>query len=171
MLNGAGFATLLLDLLTERESEDSEKVFDTALWADRLAGAAEWVAREPETAGLPLGYFGASTGSAAALMAAASHPHRVSAVVSRGGRTDLAWNDLPLVHVPTLLIVGEDDEPVLTWNRDTFDRLTCPKELIVIPAATHLFEEPGALEQVAECARSWFDRHLTMRTEAFAAAG
>jgi nucleotide-binding universal stress UspA family protein/pimeloyl-ACP methyl ester carboxylesterase len=161
VLNGAGFATLLMDLLTEEEGEDREKVFDCALLADRLAGAAEWLAGQPETAGLPVGYFGASTGSAAALMAAASHPVRVSAVVSRGGRPDLARDDLPAVHAPTLLIVGGDDEPVLTWNRDALERLICPKELAVVPGATHLFEEPGALERVAELARDWFERHLT----------
>lgn len=157
----AGFATLLMDLLTAEEGEDRKKVFDCALLADRLACAAEWLARQPETAGLPVGYFGASTGSAAALMAAASHPSRVSAVVSRGGRPDLAWDDLPAVRAPTLLIVGGDDEPVLTWNRDALDRLRCPKELVVVPGATHLFEEPGALERVAEPARDWFAQHLT----------
>ncbi|MBA4190472.1 MAG: phosphoribosyl transferase [Planctomycetaceae bacterium] len=157
----AGFATLLLDLLTETEGEDREKVFDIALLADRLAGAAEWIAEQPETAGLPVGYFGASTGSAAALMAAAAHPDRVSAVVSRGGRPDLAWDDLPSVRAATLLIVGGDDEPVLSWNRDALDQLGCRKELIVVPGATHLFEEPGTLEQVAELARDWFERHLT----------
>jgi nucleotide-binding universal stress UspA family protein/pimeloyl-ACP methyl ester carboxylesterase len=161
VLNEAGFATLLMDLLTEEEGEDRDKVFDCALLADRLAAAAEWVTCEPEMAGLPVSYFGASTGSAAALMAAASHPHRVSAVVSRGGRPDLAWDDLPVVHAPTLLIVGGDDEPVLSWNRDALERLKCPKELAVVPGATHLFEEPGALERVAELARDWFERHAT----------
>lgn len=157
----AGFATLLLDLLTEVEGEDREKVFDITLLADRLAGAAEWIAEQPETAGLPVGYFGASTGSAAALLAAVSHPDRVSAVVSRGGRPDLAWDELPSVQAPTLLIVGGDDEPVLSWNRNALKQLMCPKELAVVPGATHLFEEPGTLEQVAELARDWFKRHLT----------
>jgi nucleotide-binding universal stress UspA family protein/pimeloyl-ACP methyl ester carboxylesterase len=170
VLNGAGFATLLMDLLTEDEGEDRDKVFDCALLADRLAAAAEWVTCEPEMAGLPIGVFGASTGSAAALMAAASHPRRVSAVVSRGGRPDLARNDLPAVRAPTLLIVGGDDEPVLTWNREALARLTCVKELAVVPGATHLFEEPGALERVAELARDWFARHLTPGRKAAAGA-
>jgi putative phosphoribosyl transferase len=161
ILTNAGFATLLLDLLTEQEGEDRGNVFDTALLAARLAGAAEWVSCEPNTAGLPVGYFGASTGSAAALMAAASHPDRVSAVVSRGGRPDLASAALPAVHAPTLLIVGGDDEPVLTWNRDALTQLRYPKELAVIPRATHLFEEPGALAQVARLALDWFILHLT----------
>lgn len=158
----AGFATLLMDLLTETEADDRENVFDIALLADRLAGAAEWVSRQPEATGRPVGYFGASTGSAAALMAAARHPARVAAVVSRGGRPDLAWDDLPAVQAPTLLIVGGDDEPVLTWNRDALERLNCTRELRVIEGATHLFEEPGTLEQVAELAREWFIRHLVL---------
>lgn len=170
VLTAAGFATLLIDLLTERESEERGNVFDTVLLADRLAGAAEWLAGDPETAGLPVGYFGASTGSAAALIAAAGHPHRVSAVVSRGGRPDLAWDHLTAVHTPTLLIVGGDDEPVLSWNRDALERLACPKELVVVPGATHLFEEPGALEQVAELARDWFARYLTAKQDAAAGA-
>ncbi|MFM8273606.1 MAG: alpha/beta fold hydrolase [Gemmata sp.] len=161
VLNGAGFATLVMDLLTEAEGEDREKVFDCALLADRLAAAAEVVTCEPEMTGLPVGYFGASTGSAAALMAAASYPHRVSAVVSRGGRPDLAWDDLPAVRAPTLLIVGGHDEPVLALNQRSLDRLKCIKQLAVAHGATHLFEEPGALERVAELARDWFTRHLT----------
>lgn len=163
VLTGAGFATLLLDLLTEDEAEDREKVFDVELLADRVAEAAARVAAEPGVSGLPVGLFGASTGSAAALIAAARHPGRVRAVVSRGGRPDLAWNDLPAVRAPTLLIVGGDDEPVLSWNRDALDRLTCPKALAVVPGATHLFEEPGTLERVADLARDWFARHLTPR--------
>ena len=136
-------------------------MFDCALLADRLAAAAEVVTCEPEMTGLPVGYFGASTGSAAALMAAASYPHRVSAVVSRGGRPDLAWDDLPAVRAPTLLIVGGHDEPVLALNQRSLDRLKCIKQLAVAHGATHLFEEPGALERVAELARDWFTRHLT----------
>jgi putative phosphoribosyl transferase len=167
----AGFATLLLDLLTEAEGEDRDKVFDIILLADRLAGAAEWVSREPGTGGLPVGYFGASTGSGAALMAAASHPDRVAAVVSRGGRPDLAWDELPEVRAPTLLIIGGDDEPVLTWNREAFEQLTCPKDLAVVAGATHLFEEPGALEQVAELAREWFEHHLTVGAKAAVRSG
>jgi putative phosphoribosyl transferase len=160
VLNGAGFATLLMDLLTPEEGEDRQKVFDISLLASRLTGAAEWLAGEPVTAGLPVGYFGASTGSAAALCAAAAHPDRVSAVVSRGGRPDLAGSGLSGVRAPTLLIVGGDDESVLTWNREALARLTCPKELAVVPGATHLFEEPGALAQVADLARKWFNSHL-----------
>jgi pimeloyl-ACP methyl ester carboxylesterase len=159
-LIAAGFATLLMDLLTEAEGDDREKVFDISLLARRLAAAAEWVAKQPETTGLPIGYFGASTGSAAALIAAARHPEQVQAVVSRGGRPDLAWEDLPAVAAPTLLIVGSDDEPVLTWNREALQQLKCPKHLAVVHGATHLFEEPGTLEQVAELARDWFQQHL-----------
>ena len=160
ILNDAGFATLLMDLLTEDEADAREKVFDVELLANRLAAAGEWVTSEPDMTGLPVGYFGASTGSAAALIAAAAAPDRVSAVVSRGGRPDLAWDDLPAVAAPTLLIVGADDEPVLGWNRDALEQLNCTKELAVVPGATHLFEEPGALELVAELAERWFTRHL-----------
>jgi putative phosphoribosyl transferase len=161
VLNKAGFATLLIDLLSEEEADDREKVFDTELLASRLTAAAKWVASESEMSELPIGYFGASTGSAAALIAAAESSDRVSAVVSRGGRPDLAWVELPRVHAPTLLIVGGDDEPVLTCNREAFDRMSCEKDLAVVPGATHLFEEPGTLEQVAELAQDWFTRHLT----------
>lgn len=156
----AGFAALLFDLLTELEAGDRRKVFDIELLADRLVQAAMWVVQQPQSTGLACGLFGASTGSAAALLAAASHPSLVAAIVSRGGRPDLAHQDLPFVRAPTLLIVGENDEPVLTWNRQALDLLTCPKELVIIPGATHLFEEPGALEQVAELAREWFLRYL-----------
>jgi nucleotide-binding universal stress UspA family protein/pimeloyl-ACP methyl ester carboxylesterase len=156
----AGFATLLMDLLTEAEAGDQEKVFDIELLAHRLAGAAEWVAQQAETTGLPIGYFGASTGSAAAFVAAARHPERVQAVVSRGGRPDLAWDDLPAVVAPTLLIVGSDDEPVLSWNREALQQLNGPKHLAIVAGATHLFEEPGTLEQVAQLAREWFVQHL-----------
>ncbi|MBN9118652.1 MAG: universal stress protein [Planctomycetes bacterium] len=166
VLVGAGFATLLVDLLTAEEGEDRAKVFDVELLAGRLAAAAKWVAAEPEMVGAPVGYFGASTGSAAALIAAAAHPERVAAVVSRGGRPDLARNDLPAVKAPTLLIVGGDDEPVLTWNQSAFERLKCLKELIVVPGAAHLLEEPGALENVAELARDWFERHLSEEKKA-----
>jgi putative phosphoribosyl transferase len=170
-LVGAGFATLLMDLLTAGEGEDREKVFDVELLAGRLVAAAEWAAGEPEVSGLPIGLFGASTGSAAALIAAADHPELVAAVVSRGGRPDLAWDDLPSVEAPTLLIVGGDDEPVLSWNRDALAQLSCPKELAVVPGATHLFEEPGTLEQVARLARDWFTRHLHAGPTADAGAG
>ncbi len=158
-LNRAGFATLLLDLLTPAEELDRERVFDIPLLAERLAAATRWLATEPETARLPIGYFGASTGAAAALRAAAGAP-AVRAVVSRGGRPDLAGEHLPRVQAPTLLIVGGDDDVVLRLNRDAAAALRCPTELAVIPGATHLFEEPGALEQVADLAVGWFLRHL-----------
>jgi putative phosphoribosyl transferase len=156
----AGIVALLFDLLTQSEAQDRRKVFDIELLADRLIQAASWAVQQPQIKGLPVGLFGASTGSAAALLAAASHPSLVAAVVSRGGRPDLASQDLPAVRAPTLLIVGSEDEPVLTWNRQAFERLRCTKELEIIPGAGHLFEEPGALEQVAVLARDWFLRYL-----------
>ena len=159
----AGIATLLMDLLDEEEAESRELVFDIPLLAQRLNAAAEWLAAQKETARLPVGYFGASTGSAAALEAAAQHPDRVAAVVSRGGRPDLAWDDLPSVTAPTLLIVGGDDEPVLTWNAAALKELRCEKSLVVVPGATHLFEEPGALDRVAQLARDWFMQHLVSK--------
>ena len=159
-LQQAGLATLLLDLLEEEEAADRHKVFDIELLALRLLAAARWLGDNPSSRSLALGYFGASTGAAAALLAAARDPGRVSAVVSRGGRPDLAMRWLPQVKAPTLLIVGEDDEPVLQWNRDALECLTVEKELVVVPRATHLFEEPGALEEVARHACRWFARHL-----------
>lgn len=155
-----GLATLLLDLLEEYEAEDRHKVFDIELLGVRLLAAARWLGNNPSTRGLALGYFGASTGAAAALLAAARDPGRVSAVVSRGGRPDLAMRWLPQVQAPTLLIVGGDDEPVLQWNRDAYERVSAEKELVVVPRATHLFEEPGALEEVARHACRWFVRYL-----------
>jgi len=160
-LQQAGLATLLLDLLEEEEAEDRHKVFDIELLAVRLLAAARWLGDNASTRGLGLGYFGASTGAAAALVAAARDPGRVSAVVSRGGRPDLAMRWLPQVQAPTLLIVGGDDEPVLQWNREAYERVTAEKELMVVPRATHLFEEPGALEEVARHACRWFVRHLS----------
>jgi putative phosphoribosyl transferase len=160
VLQEAGLATLLLDLLEPAEAEDRRNVFDIALLADRLRAAADWLARGAATRPLRLGYFGASTGSAAALVAAARQPEAVGAVVSRGGRPDLAWDDLPAVAAPTLLIVGGADEQVLDLNRRALERLHCPKELVVVPGATHLFPEPGALEEVARQATRWFRRHL-----------
>jgi putative phosphoribosyl transferase len=153
-------ATLLLDLLEEREAGDRSTVFDIDLLADRLLAAATWLRRQPATAGLPLGYFGASTGAGAALQAAARRPEAVAAVVSRGGRPDLAAPWLARVAAPTLLIVGGDDRPVIEMNRAALAQLTCPKELITVPGATHLFEEPGALDQVAAHAGTWFERYL-----------
>lgn len=156
-LQDAGFATLLMDLLDESEAEDRSKVFDIDLLAERLVAAADWTAAQQ--AG-PIGLFGASTGSAAALVAAAERPELVRAVVSRGGRPDLAWNALPRVKAPTLLIVGECDAEVLLLNRSARRRLTCASELRIVPNATHLFEEPGTLERVASLAAEWFGDHL-----------
>lgn len=160
VLNDAGMATLLLDLLEEDEADDRRKVFDIGLLADGLHDAAAWLAGEPSVAGLRLGYFGASTGAAAALVAAARHPEEAAAVVSRGGRPDLAGDCLPQVKAPTLLIVGGEDYTVIGLNEMAFRQLRCPKDMVVIPGATHLFEEPGALEEVAGLARDWFLRHL-----------
>ena len=155
-LQRAGLATLLFDLLTPEEEIDRGNVFDVKLLADRLVAATHWLDEQPGAAGMPLGYFGASTGAAAALLAAADLGPRVRAVVSRGGRPDLAADRLGEVVAPTLLIVGGADEVVLDLNRTAADLLRCPHELAVVPGATHLFEEPGALEQVAELARAWF---------------
>lgn len=160
VLNEAGIATLLLDLLDEQEAENKERVFDIELLAARLQCANDWLARAPETRGLPRGYFGASTGAAAALSAAAGKTDSVAAIVSRGGRPDLAAGALPKVTVPTLLIVGGEDDVVIDLNRQALSRLRCIKDLIVIPRATHLFSEPGALEEVARLAKQWFVRFL-----------
>lgn len=158
-LNAADLATLLFDLLTPAEADDRGRVFDIGLLADRLVGATRWVRRGADLDALPVGYFGASTGAAAALQAAAELGEDVAATVSRGGRPDLAER-LPDVTAPTLLIVGARDETVLDLNERARRALRCPTELAIVPGATHLFEEPGALEQVSELARDWFDRHL-----------
>lgn len=155
VLQEAELATLLLDLLEESEADDRRKVFDIALLAERLQAAADWLASYPATRPLRLGYFGASTGAAAA-----RQPEAVGAVVSRGGRPDLAWDDLPDVEAPTLLIVGGHDEEVLELKRLALALLGCPKELAVIPGATHLFPEPGALEEVARLAGRRFTRYV-----------
>jgi putative phosphoribosyl transferase len=164
-LREGGLATLLVDLLTpEEEEEDLTTLrlrFDIGLLAERLVGATDWLAQQAETRGLKVGYFGASTGGGAALVAAAERPEPVGAVVSRGGRPDLAGPALGLVRAPTLLIVGGNDLPVISLNRDALARLSCEKHLEVVPGASHLFEEPGALEQVARLARDWFGRHLS----------
>lgn len=160
VLREAGLGTLLFDLLTALEEVDRAAVFDIPLLAQRLIAATRWVQGNPGTAGLRIGYFGASTGAAAALIAAAELGDEVGAVVSRGGRPDLAADRLGDVRAPTLLIVGGEDEPVVSLNREAFERLGGEKEIVVIPGATHLFEEPGALEQVAALARDWFVRHL-----------
>ncbi len=160
-LNEAGFATLLFDLLTDEEARDRARVFDIALLADRLRLAAERLREHPDIGDLPLGIFGASTGGGAALAAAADPALDVRAVVSRGGRPDMAAESLPLVTAPTLLIVGEADTAVIALNREAMSRMTCPVELTLVPAAGHLFEGPGQLEKVAELAAEWFARHLT----------
>lgn len=159
-LNAAHLATLLFDLLDDDEACDRRLVFDVELLAERLGVAADWLQRQPGYANLPLGYFGASTGAAAALIAAADAPDAVSAVVSRGGRPDLANAYLPYVTAPTLLIVGGDDGVVVDLNRDAAERLRCEHQLEIIPGATHLFEEPGALEEVSRLAADWFVERL-----------
>ena len=159
-LNRAGIATLLFDLLTSPEELDRRHVFDIDLLSRRLVAATRWLAERPEARDLPIAYFGASTGAAAALVAAAELGERICAVVSRGGRPDLAQDALADVRVPTLLIVGGADDVVLGLNRDAAARLACPNRLAIVPGATHLFEEPGALEQVATLAAAWFSTHL-----------
>lgn len=159
-LNRAGLGTLLFDLLTEAEAVNRDNVFDTALLARRLTQATEWLREQPGTQGMEFGYFGASTGAAAALWAAAAPTADIAAVVSRGGRPDLAGPRLPEVKAPTLLIVGGRDHVVLDLNRQAAARLSCEHQLAVVPGATHLFEEPGTLESATELATDWFSRHL-----------
>ncbi len=161
VLNGAGLATLLFDLLTPDEELNRANVFDIDLLAGRLVDVTEWLASQPDTATLPVGYFGASTGAGAALAAAADPRVNVAAVVSRGGRPDLAGQALTKVRAPTLLIVGGYDEMVLDLNRRAASVIPCACEILVVPRATHLFEEPGTLEQVAALARDWFTDHLS----------
>jgi putative phosphoribosyl transferase len=160
VLQEAGLATLLLDLLEEEEAEDRDKVFDIPLLAERLQSAGAWLGQQAAMSGLRLGYFGASTGAGAALVAAAQDPTAVHAVVSRGGRPDLARNHLPAVKAPTLLVVGGLDDVVIELNEQAFRLLRCEKDLVIVPGATHLFEEPGTLEEVARLAKEWFRRHL-----------
>jgi putative phosphoribosyl transferase len=162
-LNQARLATLLFDLLTEDEELDRANVFDTPLLAGRLGGATHRLQERPDMQGLPIGWFGASTGAGAALWAAAEPDSPVRAVVSRGGRPDLAEARLAEVTAPTLLVVGGDDELVLHLNRQALAALRCEAELAVVPGATHLFEEPGALEAVAHLATAWFVEHLARR--------
>src|SRR5215471_5177493 len=163
-LRQAGLATLLLDLLTPQEERDRANVFDIPLLASRLITAIDWAQAEAELAGLKIGLFGASTGAGAALLAASERQSDVEAVVSRGGRPDLAGDEaLREVRAPTLLIVGGADTPVITLNRDALNRLRCPKQLAIVPGATHLFEEPGTLAQVTELARDWFLQFLSSR--------
>jgi putative phosphoribosyl transferase len=169
VLNDAGLATLLLDLLTPREEGDRRNVFDVELLAARLVRATRWLEEQPETRDLAPCYFGASTGAAAALRAASGAGTNVRSVVSRGGRPDLAGEALARVAAPTLLIVGGEDLPVLGLNRRAMAKMACPVELEVLPGATHLFEEPGALERVADLAAAWFTRHLAAVPEGLAA--
>ncbi|HUK07457.1 MAG TPA: dienelactone hydrolase family protein [Stellaceae bacterium] len=165
-LRQAGLATLLFDLLRESEAEDRANVFDVALLADRLLAATAWARTSETTRSLPLGYFGASTGAAAALIAAARLGAQIGAVVSRGGRPDLARDALPLVTAPTLLIVGGQDTEVLALNQDALRAMRCEGMIQVVPGATHLFEEPGALEVVVGLARGWFLDHLAAHGQA-----
>jgi len=153
-------ATLLIDLLTPDEAEDRNKVFDIDLLTDHVLWAKTWLEQDGRTKGLHLGYFGASTGAGAALQAAARDPSSIRAVVSRGGRPDLAEPYLSSVAAPTMLIVGGDDEPVIEMNRAAYRLLTCPKRLVFVPGASHLFEEPGTLEEVAEQALTWFQQYF-----------
>jgi putative phosphoribosyl transferase len=171
LLNQAKLATLLIDLLTPQEAmvdlHSAHLRFDIGLLTERLIGATDWLTRYRDSRHLRIGYFGASTGAVAALVAAAERPQMVGAVVSRGGRPDLAGPALGRVRAPTLLIVGGADTVVIQLNREALAQLRGEKELVIIPGATHLFEEPGALEEVARLAREWFERHLA-RTEALA---
>lgn len=163
-LNSLGLATLLFDLLTEEENETDEVTrefrFDIPLLGRRIQDTVDWVAREPDLASMKIGLFGASTGAAAALICAAHRPKAVHAVVSRGGRPDLAKDDLERVESPTLLLVGGNDQTVIELNEQAADRLHCQHELSIVPGASHLFEEPGKLEEVSEQAGAWFQRHL-----------
>jgi putative phosphoribosyl transferase len=171
VLQSQGIATLLFDLLTRREEWSERETgalrFNIPLLAKRLLDATTWILRRPDTKGLRLGYFGASTGAAAALVAAAELPVAVSVVVSRGGRPDLAGGALEAVTAPTLLIVGGDDKPVIQMNRDAMAQMKCQKKLEIVPGATHLFEEPGALEEVARLAADWFVRHFAEKEKTF----
>jgi putative phosphoribosyl transferase len=164
-INRAGFGTLLFDLLTpEEEALDiytREHRFNIGLLTERLVHATKWSRQQEETRGQRIGYFGSSTGGAAALIAAAEIPQDIGAVVSRGGRPDLAGDALPKVQAPTLLIVGGDDDTVIELNEMARDQMRCEVKLEIIPGATHLFEEPGAIEQVAKLASDWFSLHLT----------
>jgi len=162
-LNKGHFATLLLDLLTQSEERidvrTAEFRFDIPLLARRVVAATDWAVNHPVVGQLPIGYFGASTGAAAALIAAAERP-AIRAVVSRGGRPDLAGDAQPIVQAPTLLIVGGNDEPVIEMNETALRRMRAPVELAIVPGATHLFEEPGTLEEVERLALDWLNRHL-----------
>lgn len=170
----AGLGTMLLDLLSPREEEVDEITrehrFDIELLGERLVAAIDWLSQHDETSELPIGLFGASTGGGAALVAAARRPGRVKAVVSRGGRPDLAEDALPVVQAPTLLIVGERDEPVIKLNRRALERMKTYVRLVIVPGATHLFEEPGTLDEVAHLARDWFLERLSAATSGVSGA-
>src|SRR5215218_47604 len=174
-LREANFATLLVDLLTPDEEEQDLVTrrlrFDIGLLSGRLAGATDWLSENPDTRNLRVGYFGASTGAGAALVAAAGRPGAVGAVVSRGGRPDLAGEALPRVKAPSLLIVGGNDDVVIRLNETAYRSLPSEKRLEIVPGASHLFEEPGTLERVAELARDWFAAHLRGRSGAMYAEG
>jgi dienelactone hydrolase len=168
-LQDAGFGTLLLDLLTRREEAKDELTgefrFDIPLLGRRVTGAADWAQGRADLRRLPLAFFGASTGAAAALIAAAERPDATRAVISRGGRPDLAAGALGAVKAPTLLVVGGNDGPVIELNRAAMRQMRAPVEIVIVPGATHLFEEPGALEQVASLAAGWCRKHLTATNE------
>jgi putative phosphoribosyl transferase len=165
MLNDANLATLLIDLLTSQEEAIDLRTahlrFDIGLLAGRLVAVTDWLTQYPDTRDLRIGYFGASTGAAAALVAGAERPEVVGAIVSRGGRPDLAGPALTRVRAPTLLIVGGNDFGVIELNQAALAQLRCEKQLVIVPGATHLFEEPGALDEVARLAREWFEHYLT----------
>jgi len=163
-LNARGIATFLFDLLTPDEESDRRNVFDIPLLAGRLVAAIRWLDQNENNGRLHLGLFGASTGAAAALVAAAQLGGRVEAVVSRGGRPDLAMEALPKLRAPALLIVGGDDTPVIALNKSAFDKLKGPKSLIIVPGASHLFSEAGALEKVIDLAAEWFEQYLCAKS-------
>lgn len=158
-LQDIGYGTLLVDLL-ELAEQESRKTFETPILALRLRSAAEWCAADAATCNLPIAYFGANGAAAAAIAAAARQPDQVKAIVSGGGRPDLAWDDLALLQTPTLLLVGSKDAAALDLNRRAFEKMTCPRELLLVSGTTHHFSEPGALDEVAKLTARWFDRYL-----------
>jgi dienelactone hydrolase len=168
-LNDAGFGTLLMDLLTQQEDANYENRFDIDLLTWRLERVTQWVMEEPHCSALAIGYFGASTGAAAALNAAATFGSTIGAVVSRGGRPDMAMDALANVRAPTLLIVGSLDHVVIELNRQAYEKLQAKKHLAIVKGATHLFEEPGTLQEVANLAAAWFGRHIGQRAGHLAA--
>jgi putative phosphoribosyl transferase len=171
VLHDAGLATLRFDLLEKEEAQDWRKLYDVELLAGRVQAAARWFGRLPELHGLPLGYFGAGIGAAAVLIAAARRPELVGAVVTRSGQVELAWGELPAITASTLMIVGAQDVDLLEINRQSLALLPGPKDLVVIPGATHLFLEPGTLDEVARHATQWFKKHLHPAARPRAVAG